>query len=138
MVLTQENYFSKEANTEYMSVSQFKAFEECEAQALHNIEIGGENETIAFLEGKLFEAWVSGDRQLFMSKHPELISSRGPTAGQLKAEFNKVIKAAEKFLQQDFFKNIIVRMDVPHNFYDDNGIFHCNLIDMLLGRIELF
>ena len=33
---------------------------------------------------------------------------------------------------------VIVRMDVPHNFYDDNGIFHCNLIDLLLGRVELF
>lgn len=41
-------------------------------------------------------------------------------------------------LTKDFFKKIIVRMDVPHNFYDDNGIFHCNLIDLLLGRIELF
>ena len=107
MLLTQQNYFSKEANTEYMSVSQFKAFAECEAQALHNIEIGGENEKAAFLEGKLFENWVAGDRVLFMSQHPELISSRGATAGQLKAEFNKVIKAAERFLKQDFFKDII-------------------------------
>lgn len=107
MILTQENYFSKEANTEYMSVSQFKAFAECEAQALHNIEISGENEIPAFLEGKLFETWVSGDRALFMAQHPELISSRGATAGQLKAEFNKVIKAAERFLKQDFFKDII-------------------------------
>ena len=24
------------------------------------------------------------------------------------------------------------------NFYDENGIFHCNLIDLLLGRVELF
>ena len=39
---------------------------------------------------------------------------------------------------KDFFKKIIVRMDVPYNFYDDNGIFHCNLIDLLLGRVELF
>ena len=107
MVLTQENYFSKEANTEYMSVSQFKAFAECEAQALHNIEIGGENEKQAFLEGKLFENWVAGDRALFMAQHPEMISTRGATAGQLKAEFNKVIKAAERFLEQDFFKDII-------------------------------
>ena len=107
MVLTQENYFSKEANTEYISVSQFKAFEECEAQALHNIEIGGENEKAAFLEGKLFENWVAGDRALFMAQHPEMISTRGATAGQLKAEFNKVIKAAERFLEQDFFKDII-------------------------------
>lgn len=41
-------------------------------------------------------------------------------------------------LTKDFFKKIIVRMDISHNFYDDNGIFHCNLIDMLLGRVELF
>ncbi len=39
---------------------------------------------------------------------------------------------------KDFFKKIIVRMDIPHNFYDANGIFHCNLIDLLLDRVELF
>lgn len=111
MNLNNENYFSSEANKEYMSVSQFKAFAECEAQALHNIEISGENEKTAFLEGKLFENWVAGDRVLFMSKHPELISSRGATAGQIKSEFNKVIKAAEKFLSQDFFKDIIEKCE---------------------------
>ncbi len=41
-------------------------------------------------------------------------------------------------LTKDFFKKIIVRMDIPHHFYDDNGIFHCNLIDLLLNRVELF
>lgn len=41
-------------------------------------------------------------------------------------------------LTKDFFKKIIIRKDIPHNFYDENGIFHCNLIDMLLGRVELF
>ena len=45
---------------------------------------------------------------------------------------------ASLMLTKDFFKKIIVRMDIPHNFYDENGIFHCNLIDMLLGRVELF
>lgn len=45
---------------------------------------------------------------------------------------------ASLMLTKDFFKKIIVRMDIPHNFYDENGIFHCNLIDMLLGRAELF
>lgn len=107
MELNIDSYFSKEANQEYISVSQFKAFAECEAQALHNIEIGGENEKQAFLEGKLFENWVAGDRALFMAQHPEMVSTRGATAGQLKAEFNKVIKAAERFLEQDFFKDII-------------------------------
>lgn len=41
-------------------------------------------------------------------------------------------------LANDFFKKIIIRMDIPHSFYDEMGIFHCNLIDMLLGRVELF
>lgn len=45
---------------------------------------------------------------------------------------------ASLILTKDFFKKIIVRMDIPHNFYDDSGIFHCNLIDLLLGRVELF
>lgn len=45
---------------------------------------------------------------------------------------------ASLILTKDFFKKIIVRMDIPHNFYDDNGIFHCKLIDLLLGRVELF
>ena len=41
-------------------------------------------------------------------------------------------------LTKDFFKKIIIRMDILHNFYDNNGIFHCNLIDFLLSRVELF
>lgn len=41
-------------------------------------------------------------------------------------------------LTKDFFKKIVIRMDNPHNFYDDNGIYHCNLIDFLLERVELF
>ena len=45
---------------------------------------------------------------------------------------------ASLMLTKDFFKKIIIRMDIPHNFYDENGIFHSNLIDFLLGRVELF
>lgn len=41
-------------------------------------------------------------------------------------------------LTKDFFKKVIIRMDVSHNFYDENGIFHCSLIDFLLGKAELF
>ena len=41
-------------------------------------------------------------------------------------------------LTKDFFKKIVIRLDIPHNYYDDNGIFHCNLLDFLLERCELF
>lgn len=108
MVLNQENYYSKEADMEYMSVSQWKLFNECEAKALAIIE-GREDATYkdSFLEGQLFEAVVTGGKELFISKHPELISTRGATAGQLKSEFKKVITSAEKFNSQNFFRNII-------------------------------
>ena len=41
-------------------------------------------------------------------------------------------------LTKDFFKKVIIRLDIDHNYYDDNGIFHCNLIDFLLHKIDLF
>ena len=112
MILNQENYYSKEADMEYMSVSQWKLFNECEAKALAIIE-GREDATYkdSFLEGQLFEAVVTGGKELFISKHPELISTRGATAGQLKSEFKKVITSAEKFNEQNFFKNIIQKCD---------------------------
>lgn len=41
-------------------------------------------------------------------------------------------------LTRDFFRKIVIRMDIPHSYYDEQGIFHCNLTDFLLGRVELF
>ena len=37
MILNNENYYSPEANQEYMSVSQYKAFMNCEAAAMASI-----------------------------------------------------------------------------------------------------
>jgi hypothetical protein len=41
-------------------------------------------------------------------------------------------------LAKDFFKKIVIRQDISHNYYDENGIFHCNLSDFLLERVDLF
>ena len=60
------------------------------------------------------------------------------SAFQMDTEKKESSELASLLLTKDFFKKIIVRMDIPHNFYDDSGIFHCNLIDLLLGRAELF
>ena len=60
------------------------------------------------------------------------------SAFQMDTDKKESSELASFILTKDFFKKIIVRMDIPHNFYDDNGIFHCNLIDLLLGRVELF
>lgn len=60
------------------------------------------------------------------------------SAFQMDTDKKESSELASLILTKDFFKKIIVRMDIPHSFYDDNGIFHCNLIDLLLGRAELF
>ncbi len=60
------------------------------------------------------------------------------SAFQMDTDKKESSESASLILTKDFFKKIIVRMDIPHSFYDDNGIFHCNLIDLLLGRVELF
>ncbi len=111
MLLTPETYFSIEADREYMSVSQYKNFKTCEAKALHDLEVPDTTYKSAFLEGHLFEELVAGDPKLFIAQHPEMISTRGSTAGQLKSEFQKVVNAAEKFNNQVFFRNIIDRCE---------------------------
>ena len=60
------------------------------------------------------------------------------SAFQMNTDRKESFELTSLMLTRDFFKKIIVRMDIPHSFYDDSGIFHCNLIDMLLGRVELF
>lgn len=57
---------------------------------------------------------------------------------RIENEAKETAELRSLMLTGDFFKKIIVRMDIPHNFYDDNGIYHCNLIDFLLDNVELF
>jgi len=103
MILTKENYYSREANLHYMSVSQFKgfipAYDGCEARAM--AELSGEYERPqknAFDEGHYVHAWNEGTLDEFKANNPDLYSSRGPTAGQLKSNFqhcNKMIEVLE-------------------------------------------
>lgn len=60
------------------------------------------------------------------------------SALQINTEKKETSELASLMLTKDFFRKMVIRMDVPHNFYDDSGIFHCNLIDFLMGRAEQF
>ncbi|MFB9330062.1 PD-(D/E)XK nuclease-like domain-containing protein [Paenibacillus aurantiacus] len=103
MKLTKANYFSNEANRYYMSVSQFKgflpAYGGCEARAM--AELNGDYirpEKDAFDEGHYIHAWNEGTLDEFKANNPDIYSSRGPTAGQLKANFkhcNTMIEVLE-------------------------------------------
>ena len=99
MKLTNENYFSPEAAVDYWSVSQFKAFNKCEAAGL--AEARGEyqrEETDALLIGSYVDAYFSGPRELdrFIGIHGDkMVSKRG---GGLLAKFthaNDIIDRVE-------------------------------------------
>lgn len=53
-------------------------------------------------------------------------------------ETKKNIELNSLKLTSDFFKKIIIRNDIPTSFYDDDGIYHCRLIDFLLNKVEIF
>lgn len=105
-VLTPENYYSVESNIAYVSVSQYKDFVGttgkmgCEAAALARMrgELT-EEKTTALLVGSYVDAYFEGTLPTFVAQNPDIISSRGATAGQLKAEYRQaelMIQRAER------------------------------------------
>lgn len=93
MTITNENYFSQEAQMKYMGSSQFKAFDRCEAGAL--AEIKGEYErekTTSLLVGSYVDAHFEGTLDLFKAKNPEIFTR----SGDLKSEYKK----AENIIQR--------------------------------------
>ncbi|MDE6743888.1 MAG: ATP-binding protein [Lachnospiraceae bacterium] len=60
------------------------------------------------------------------------------SAFRMDTEAKGASELASLLLTKDFFKKVVIRMDISHNYYDNDGIFHCNLIDFLLERVELF
>lgn len=82
--LTPENYYTKEANMQYVSVSQYKEFNGttgkmgCEAYAMAKLR--GEVEevtTTALMVGSYVDAYFEGTLPTFSAQHPEIFSSRG-------------------------------------------------------------
>lgn len=86
MELTQENYYSQEANREFFSVSQYKDFMKCEAMAMAKIR--GEYQqpvTKAMLVGSFVDAYFEGTLPQFMAGNPELFTRKN----ELRSEFRK-------------------------------------------------
>lgn len=96
MKLTKRNYFSKKANKEFMSVSQFKAFEKCQNSAL--AEINGkfkQEKTTALLVGSYVDSYFEGTLEAFKKQNPEIFKKDGT----LKAEYiqaNQIIDRIER------------------------------------------
>ena len=94
--LTTGNYFSTESNKAYWSVSQFKAFDKCEACGLAMARGQYEREeTDSLLIGSYVDAYFSGTMDEFVGEHSEQMFTK---KGTLYAKFetaNKCINAVE-------------------------------------------
>lgn len=91
--LTDANYYSQEANMQYMSASQFKAFRRCESAALAELKGElGKKDTTALLVGSYVDAFFSGELEQFKAEHPEIYTK----AGTLRADFEKAQAICER------------------------------------------
>ena len=68
-----------------------------------------------------------GDRRIYIQS-----ALRMDEENKINSEINSLI------LTDDFFKKVVIRNDIYHNYYDDKGIYYCNLIDFLLNRVDIF
>ena len=93
--LTNENYFSQEANMEYMSASQYKDFKKCEKHALAKIK--GEyveEPSKAMLVGSYVDAYFSNEMEDFKIKNPQIFKKDGTLLKDFE-KANEIIAAIE-------------------------------------------
>ena len=102
--LTDDNYYSQEANWEYMSASQFKSFRKCEAAAMAELRgEWGRKESSALLVGSYVDAYFSNELDQFKAQHPELFKRDG----SLKAEFQNAHTIAERLNRDELARMLL-------------------------------
>lgn len=105
-MLTAENYFSPEANREYISVSQYKDFAgtigrpACEEMALAKLSGDwAEEETTSLLVGSYVDAHFEGTLDIFKAKHPQIFTK----SGELKAEYRRAEDVINRIERDEYF-----------------------------------
>ena len=106
MVLNEDNYYSKEANMEYMSASQYKDFAgtygkmQCEFYGMEKLAGRWEDrETTALLVGGYVDAYFEGALDRFKADHPSLFRKDG----ELKAEYVKANEIIARMERDGYF-----------------------------------
>lgn len=105
-VLTDENYFSQEANEKYMSVHQYLDFvghmgvQGCEKRAMAALRGDYVKEkTLAMQVGSYVDAFFEGSLEQFKEQNPEIFTQKG----ELKANFKQADKMIERAMKDEKF-----------------------------------
>lgn len=106
MILTAENYYSQEANLEYMSVSQFKDFNgtygkmPCEFEAVEKMYGRWKEEpSTAMLVGSYVDSYFEGTLDQFKTENPDIFTQKG----ELKANYKKAEEIIARIERDDYF-----------------------------------
>lgn len=111
-VLTEENYYSQEADNRYMSVHQYLGFvghmgvHGCEAKAM--AKLNGEWEeptTTAMIVGSYVDSYFEGTLEKFKEENPECFTKTKPYS--LKAPFKQAEIMIARCEQDDFFMSTL-------------------------------
>lgn len=106
MILTAENYFSRDAEMGYLSVSQYKKFAGslgrpgCEYKAM--AELKGEwidEKSTSMLVGSYVDAHFEGTLDLFKAQHPEIFTKQGA----LKSEYRRAEEVINRIERDEYF-----------------------------------
>lgn len=102
MKVTKENYYSKDTNLEYMSVSQFKDFEKCEVEAMDKLlGLVEEEKSDAMVFGGYIDAYFSGELKEFVEEYKDrLFNSK---TGEFKAAFKNIPDVIETIESDPYF-----------------------------------
>lgn len=98
--LNHDNYFSNEADRDYFSVSQYKAFRECEAKTIAKLKgecVDTPND--AFTLGSYVHLWnEGGNLGEFKAQHPEMFKKNGEILAKFKIADDMIKTLAEDSL----------------------------------------
>ena len=111
MKLTNGNYYGAKANQEFMSVSQFKQFQKCEAMAL--AELKGEYErpkSKALLLGSFVDEMLTGTKK---SKIKFVVENRSEVF-QKSSKLNKLDDASLLTFVNDYFHDLFNEDNKPY------------------------
>lgn len=110
MLLTHENYFSKEVMQEYMSVSLYKDFvgvlgrTGCESAACAKLRGEWEEEpTIAMMVGKYVDSHFSGTLDVFQAQNPDIFTKQG----ELKAQYKKAEEIINRIERDEYMMKFL-------------------------------
>lgn len=129
MKLTNTNYFSTEANREFMSASQFNSFMRCPSCAM--AEINGQYEqpeTTALLVGKYIDAYFENSMEMFQAEYPEIFKKDG----SLKSEYVQADRIIERMLRDEVFKKHCTGLQQQIMIGEIAGVSFKIMIDSML------